>query len=47
EGEWLWRLAHEPRRLWHRYLVDDLVFFKLLWEEYRRRRAAPSTHISG
>ncbi|MBI2432324.1 MAG: WecB/TagA/CpsF family glycosyltransferase [Candidatus Hydrogenedentes bacterium] len=45
--EWLWRLAHEPRRLWHRYLVDDLVFFKLLWEEYRRRRAAPSTHISG
>lgn len=22
--EWLWRMAHEPRRLWRRYLVDDL-----------------------
>lgn len=36
--EWLWRLAHEPRRLWRRYLIDDLVFFKLLWGEYRKRR---------
>ena len=22
--EWVWRLAMEPRRLWHRYLSDDL-----------------------
>lgn len=28
--EWAWRLAKEPRRLWRRYLVDDLPFFKLL-----------------
>ena len=28
--EWLWRLAREPRRLWRRYLVDDLPFFWLL-----------------
>jgi len=28
--EWLWRLAMEPRRLWKRYLVDDIKFFKLL-----------------
>jgi exopolysaccharide biosynthesis WecB/TagA/CpsF family protein len=28
--EWTWRLAHDPRRLWRRYLVDDLPFIKLL-----------------
>jgi N-acetylglucosaminyldiphosphoundecaprenol N-acetyl-beta-D-mannosaminyltransferase len=38
--EWLWRLSQEPRRLWRRYLVDDLVFFKLLWREYAKRRRA-------
>ena len=27
--EWLFRLAHEPRRLWRRYLVDNPWF---LWE---------------
>lgn len=36
--EWLWRLLHEPRRLWKRYLVDDIVFFKLLWLEFRKSR---------
>lgn len=25
-GEWLWRLALEPRRLWRRYLWEDLPF---------------------
>ena len=25
--EWLYRLSREPRRLWKRYLVDDLPFF--------------------
>jgi N-acetylglucosaminyldiphosphoundecaprenol N-acetyl-beta-D-mannosaminyltransferase len=25
--EWLWRLGHEPRRLWKRYLLRDLPFF--------------------
>jgi N-acetylglucosaminyldiphosphoundecaprenol N-acetyl-beta-D-mannosaminyltransferase len=38
--EWLWRLSQEPRRLWRRYLVEDLVFFKLLWREYTKRRRA-------
>ena len=28
--EWLWRLCTEPRRLWRRYLVDDMLFFLLL-----------------
>jgi len=38
--EWLWRLLQEPRRLWRRYLVEDLVFFKLLWRELRDQRSA-------
>jgi N-acetylglucosaminyldiphosphoundecaprenol N-acetyl-beta-D-mannosaminyltransferase len=36
--EWAWRVAIEPRRLWRRYLVEDLLFFKLLWQEFRRSR---------
>ena len=35
--EWLWRLSMDPRRLWRRYLVDDMVFFKLLYLEFNRR----------
>lgn len=36
--EWLWRLAHEPRRLWRRYLVQDPAFAGIVWRELRRRR---------
>ncbi|WP_431859234.1 WecB/TagA/CpsF family glycosyltransferase [Azospirillum sp.] len=28
--EWLWRLSQEPRRLWRRYLIDDLPFLWLV-----------------
>lgn len=28
--EWMWRLYHEPKRLWRRYLVDDMPFFWLV-----------------
>lgn len=31
--EWFWRLCIEPKRLWRRYLVDDMYFFRLLWRE--------------
>lgn len=34
--EWVWRLCQEPRRLWRRYLVDDLFIFALLLRELRR-----------
>lgn len=27
--EWLWRLSHEPRRLWRRYLIDDVAFIPI------------------
>ena len=28
---WLWRLASEPKRLWRRYLINDLPFFIKLY----------------
>ena len=31
--EWFYRLLSEPRRLWKRYLVDDLPFFWLLVQQ--------------
>ncbi len=31
--EWLFRLASEPRRLWKRYLLDDLPFFWLVLKQ--------------
>ncbi len=38
--EWLYRLLHEPRRLWRRYLVNDPRFLKVL---LRSRRTAMGT----
>jgi len=35
--EWLFRLAQEPRRMWRRYLVEDMAFFRLVWREWRIR----------
>jgi N-acetylglucosaminyldiphosphoundecaprenol N-acetyl-beta-D-mannosaminyltransferase len=35
--EWLFRLAQEPRRLWRRYLIEDMAFFRLVWREWRAR----------
>lgn len=31
--EWLYRLISEPRRLWKRYLVDDVYFFWLILQQ--------------
>jgi N-acetylglucosaminyldiphosphoundecaprenol N-acetyl-beta-D-mannosaminyltransferase len=36
--EWAHRLAHEPRRLWRRYLVNDPRFLAILGREMLRRR---------
>lgn len=36
--EWAWRLAYEPRRLWKRYLVQDVVFAVLAVKEAIRGR---------
>ena len=39
--EWLYRLAREPRRLAHRYLVRDPQSVKIAWRMLRYRRLAP------
>jgi N-acetylglucosaminyldiphosphoundecaprenol N-acetyl-beta-D-mannosaminyltransferase len=41
--EWLYRLAHDPRRLFTRYLVTNLHASWLLLKDYlsRQRRGAP------
>ncbi len=36
--EWFWRLVNEPKRLWKRYLVDDIYFFGLIFNEILRGR---------
>lgn len=30
--EWLYRLAHDPKRMFKRYLVDDIKIIKLAWK---------------
>jgi N-acetylglucosaminyldiphosphoundecaprenol N-acetyl-beta-D-mannosaminyltransferase len=36
--EWLFRLGHEPARLWRRYLVGNLVFLaRVAWHALVRR----------
>lgn len=31
--EWLWRLLSEPKRLWKRYLIEDIFFFPLILKQ--------------
>lgn len=38
--EWLWRLLHEPRRLWRRYLLNDWPFLAMVLHELRNRSQA-------
>ena len=36
--EWLFRLLREPRRLYRRYLIDDMRFITLVFREARLRK---------
>lgn len=36
--EWFWRLFHEPKRLWKRYLIGSFIFLRLVWKEWRIQR---------
>lgn len=38
--EWLYRLVHEPRRLWRRYLLRDPQFLLIFLRQYRAQRRA-------
>ena len=43
--EWFWRLLMEPRRLWKRYLVEDMPFFHLLLrEKFFTNRSRPDSN---
>src|SRR5262245_4524255 len=47
--EWLYRLAHNPRRLWRRYLVQDPRFAFIVvstWWRARRHRLEQSADVS-
>lgn len=35
--EWFYRFLQEPRRMFRRYFIEDMAFFGLLIEEWRRR----------
>jgi len=38
--EWFWRLLHEPKRLWRRYLIGNVRFLVIAWSEWQRKRGA-------
>ncbi len=45
--EWSWRLAMEPRRLWKRYLVDDVQFLPIvLKQKFQNRHSERTRRIS-
>ncbi|MCB2220165.1 MAG: WecB/TagA/CpsF family glycosyltransferase [Bacteroidetes bacterium] len=39
--EWLYRLVKEPRRLWRRYIVEDMPFFALILKQKRGKYVNP------
>jgi N-acetylglucosaminyldiphosphoundecaprenol N-acetyl-beta-D-mannosaminyltransferase len=41
--EWFYRFSQEPRRLFHRYFVQDPYFVVLTWGEWRKRRRNRAT----
>ncbi len=43
--EWLFRLYKEPRRMWHRYLVRDPLFFWLLIQDKLNRYKNPFSSV--
>ena len=40
--EWFWRLLMEPRRLWKRYLIDDMQFFGMVIRQKMGLKSAQS-----
>lgn len=44
--EWVYRLVHDPRRLWRRYLVEDRKFALIAWRAWRSRSSAAETPMT-
>ncbi len=40
--EWLWRMSMEPRRLWKRYVIGNLVFTRLVVRNAFGAKSSPS-----
>ena len=36
--EWLYRTMSEPKRLWKRYLIEDMPFFGLVFQQWLAAR---------
>jgi N-acetylglucosaminyldiphosphoundecaprenol N-acetyl-beta-D-mannosaminyltransferase len=45
--EWFFRLLKEPRRMWRRYLVDDLLFIPIVLRELVRARTGRRSPTGG
>lgn len=45
--EWVWRLMQEPRRLWRRYLVEDMIIVPMVLRELTRTRRASTADSEG
>lgn len=39
--EWLYRLVKEPRRLWRRYIIEDMPFFRMVLMQKRGKYENP------
>lgn len=44
--EWLFRLISEPRRLWKRYLIGNLVFLRLFLKEFVKLKILKKESVS-
>jgi len=45
-AEWLYRLLHDPKRLWRRYLLEDTRFLSLAFKEWRKlKRKQRDEHL--
>lgn len=42
--EWLYRLCHEPKRLFKRYLIDDVKILSLVWKYRKANRYDESSN---
>ncbi len=45
--EWFWRMMMEPKRLWHRYTVGNVVFLRLVFQYFWTAMTQPSSALSG
>lgn len=44
--EWLFRISQDPKRLWKRYLLEDLPFLWLLFKQMQGRYTSPFVALS-